>query len=156
MSNTFLLSPHFQKGSEAFFVPRDLCALRDTRKLPLSFSFKAILKRNSPCTFFSAKTLYVHASERTQCNPGITFWRFPVPQKWVDAGYVKDCVTASMNHTMHSRLFFHCFSRRNPPSWDLKYVRNSKKKRARTSEIKFEQVGTDRRRVSLVGKEHKK
>ena len=42
--------------------------------------------------------------------------RFPVPQKRVDAEYVKDCVTASMCHMIHSRLFFHCFSSRNPPS----------------------------------------
>ena len=62
-----------------------------------------------------------------QCNPGTMFWRFPVPQKWMDAGSVKDCVTASMSH---SRLFFHCFSRRNPPSWDLKSVRNSKAKKS--------------------------
>lgn len=66
-----------------------------------------------------------------QCNPGIMFRRFPVPQKWVDAGYVKDCVTASMCHMMHSRLFFHCFSSRNPPSWDLKSARNSKTKKSK-------------------------
>ena len=51
-----------------------------------------------------------------QCDPGIVFRRFPVPQKWVDAGYVKHCVTASMCHMMYSWLFLPCFSSRNPPS----------------------------------------
>ena len=33
-----------------------------------------------------------------QCKPGVMFQRFPVLQKWVDTGYMKDCVTASMCH----------------------------------------------------------